>query len=43
MGFKHILQIINQFNKLHHTIKNSHQPLIAFEILSLKLMEMDKS
>ena len=38
-----ILQIINQFNKLHHTIKNSHQPLIAFEILSLKLMEMDKS
>jgi len=38
-----ILQIINQFNKLRHTIKNSHQPLIAFEILSLKLMEMDKS
>ena len=38
-----ILQIINQFNKLHHTIKNSHQPLIAFEILTLKLMEMDKS
>ena len=38
-----ILQIINQFNKLHHTIKNLHQPLIAFEILSLKLMEMDKS
>ena len=38
-----ILQIINEFNKLRHTIKNSHQPLIAFEILSLKLMEMDKS
>ena len=38
-----ILRIINELNKLRHTIKNSHQPLIAFEILSLKLMEMDKS
>ena len=38
-----ILRIINELNKLRHTIKNSHQPLISFEILSLKLMEMDKS
>ena len=38
-----ILRIINELIKLRHTIKNSHQPLIAFEILSLKLMEMDKS
>ena len=38
-----ILRIINELNNLRHTIKNSHQPLISFEILSLKLMEMDKS
>ena len=40
---KDILRIINEVNKFRYTIKNSHQPLIGFETLSLKLMEMDNS
>ena len=40
---KDILRIINEVNKFRYTVKNSHQPLIGFETLSLKLMEMDNS
>jgi DNA polymerase-3 subunit gamma/tau len=40
---KDILRIINEVNKFRYTVKNSHQPLIGFETLSLKLMEMDSS
>lgn len=40
---KDILRIINEVNKFRFTVKNSHQPLIGFETLSLKLMEMDNS
>ena len=40
---KDILRVINELNKFGVTVKNSHQPLIGFETLSLKLMEMDNS
>ena len=40
---KDILRIINEVNKFRYTVKNSNQPLIGFETLSLKLMEMDNS
>ena len=40
---KDILRIINEVNKFRYTVKNSHQPLIGFETLSLKLMELDNS
>ena len=40
---KDILRIISEVNKFRYTVKNSHQPLIGFETLSLKLMEMDNS
>ena len=36
-----ILRIVNELAKLRYVIKNSRQPLISFELLTLKLMEMD--
>ena len=38
-----ILRIVNELAKLRYVIKNSRQPLISFELLTLKLMEMDSS
>ena len=38
-----ILRVVNELAKLRYVIKNSRQPLISFELLTLKLMEMDKS
>ena len=38
-----ILRIVNELAKLRYVLKNSRQPLISFELLTLKLMEMDSS
>ena len=38
-----ILRIVNELAKLRYVAKNSRQPLISFELLTLKLMEMDSS
>ena len=38
-----ILRIVNELAILRYVIKNSRQPLISFELLTLKLMEMDSS